>query len=73
MARDLSAHITVNPFVNGGQPTVMGSNVMVGQVVRWIEGGILVEHLLDDFPGLTREDIAACLEFAERLRAAASD
>ena len=52
---------------------MIGRNVMVNQIVRWIEGGILVEHLLDDFPGLTREDIAACLEFADRLRAAASD
>ena len=41
-----------------------GTRIPVRVVIEHIAGGDDVETLLAAFPGLTRDDIAACLEHA---------
>ncbi len=56
--------ITVDPGKRGGKPCVRGMRINVSDVLGYLASCEGVDHILDEFPELTREDIRACLEFA---------
>ena len=58
--------ITVNPNQCGGRPCIRGSRVRVKDILDMLAGGSTREEILQDFPYLEDEDIAAALEFAAR-------
>ena len=61
--------IVIDPEVRFGKPSVRGTRISVGDVLSYLAGGTSQEHLLEQFPQLTAEDIRACLAFAaERER-----
>ncbi len=53
-----------DPNVMGGKPTIRGMRVTVGMVVGLIGAGRTVEHVLEDFPYLEREDVLQALRYA---------
>lgn len=66
---DYHDHITMDPTVRSGKPTVRGTRITVSDVLEYLAGGMTQEEVLDDFPDLTRDDIRAVLAFAaERER-----
>lgn len=56
--------ISVDPSVMVGKPVVRGTRMPVYLVVQMLGSGIPVEEILADHPGLTAEDVRACLLFA---------
>lgn len=56
--------ITLNPAVMGGRPCIRGMRVTVGMVVGMVAAGHSTEEILELYPYLTREDVAAALHFA---------
>jgi uncharacterized protein (DUF433 family) len=63
-------HITLNPSVLVGKPVVKGTRLSVEFVVGLLAQGWSHADLLANYPGLTRESILACLDYArERLAA----
>ena len=58
--------ITVNPNQCGGRPCIRGSRVRVKDILDMLAGGSTREEILQDYPYLEDEDIAAALEFAAR-------
>lgn len=59
----VAAHITRNPEILGGKPIIRGTRIAVELVVDWIESGVAIEQVLDDYPNLTRDDIVAAVAF----------
>jgi len=59
--------ITVDPAVCHGKPCIKGTRIMVWQVVQFLANGDSVDDILAAYPGLTREDVQACLLFAAEL------
>ena len=59
--------ISIDPKVCHGQACVRGTRIPVHQIVRMLANGDTVEELLEDYPSLEREDIFACLDYAEVL------
>jgi len=59
--------IVVDPSVLAGKPVVRGTRLAVGFVVDLLAQGWLEADLLKNYPGLTREDIQACLKYASAL------
>ena len=59
--------ISINPKICHGQACVLGTRIPVHQVVRMLAHGDTIEDLLVEFSSLTREDIAACLDYAAEL------
>ena len=59
--------ISINPGICHGQACVRGTRVPVHQVVRMLASGDSVEEILRDYPQLSRDDIAACLNYAAEL------
>ena len=56
--------ITIEPGKRSGKPCIRGTRMAVKDVLEYLAGGMSVAELLDDFPGLTAEDIRACLAYA---------
>ncbi|MFO7776989.1 MAG: DUF433 domain-containing protein [Nitriliruptoraceae bacterium] len=56
--------ITTDPEVLGGVPCIRGLRVPVATVVGMVADGMTVDEILDDFPYLESDDIAAALRYA---------
>ena len=66
----MSDRITISPNVCHGQACIRGTRVPVHQIVRMLANGDTIEGLLEAYPSITREDIAACLDYAASMRVA---
>ena len=56
--------ITFNPDQCGGRPCIRGMRIRVKDVLDLLAANVPAEEILEDYPYLEAEDIAACLEFA---------
>ena len=61
---DLLKRIVLDPDVMVGQPCIQGTRLTVKYILNRLGHGETVEDILDEYQGLTREDILACLLFA---------
>lgn len=62
----LLARITSNPAVMAGKPVIRGTRLTVEYVINLLAHGAGFDEILDEYEGLTQEDIQACLLFASR-------
>lgn len=58
--------ITVDPRQCGGRPCIRSLRIRVKDVLDLLAAGASREEILEDYPLLETEDIAAVLEFAAR-------
>ena len=56
--------IVLNPEILDGKPVVRGSRIAVELVVGLLAQGWSETDILENYRGLQREDIQACLEYA---------
>jgi uncharacterized protein (DUF433 family) len=61
---DWQQRIAVDPKVLVGKPIVRGTRIAVEFVVDLLAQGWTEEQIIENYPGLTREDILACLQCA---------
>ena len=59
--------IVVDPEILAGKPVIRGTRLAVEFVLELLAAGRSESELLADYPGLTREDILACLSYASYL------
>ena len=59
-----SSVVHSDPDVMGGTPVFVGTRVPVQALIDYIEGGHSLEEFLNDFPTVSREQIAAVLDVA---------
>lgn len=61
--------IAVHPDICHGKPHIRGTRIMVTQILELLAAGKTFEQICsnDYFPDLTPEDIAACIEYANKL------
>jgi uncharacterized protein (DUF433 family) len=62
----LLERITVDLKVMVGKPVIRGTRLSVQFIVGLLSQGASAEEILDEYDGLTREDIQACLLFASK-------
>lgn len=60
----LLERITLNPKVMTGKPVIKGTRLTVQYILGLLAHGASFEEILQEYKGLTREDILACLLFA---------
>jgi uncharacterized protein (DUF433 family) len=63
----LSERIVVDPEVLAGKPVVRGTRLAVEFLLELLAAGQSENDLLNNYPGLVREDILACLSYASYL------
>jgi len=56
--------IVSNPAICHGTPVIRGTRIMVWLILEYLANGDSVDDVLAAHPGLTREDISACLAYA---------
>lgn len=62
--RPLLERITINPRVVAGKPVIKGTRLTVQYILGLLAHGGTVTEILQEYEGLTLEDIQACLLFA---------
>jgi len=61
---DWKERIVVDPAVLAGKPIVKGTRLAVEFIIDLLAQGWKEKDILDNYPGLTAEDIRACLHYA---------
>lgn len=64
--QELLQHISVNPKVMVGKPVIKGTRLTVEYILNLLAHGATMAEILDEYQGLTQEDIQACLLFATK-------
>jgi uncharacterized protein (DUF433 family) len=59
--------ITLDPAILDGKPVVRGTRLSVEHVIGLLADGWSEQDILADYPGLTADDITACLAYARDL------
>lgn len=61
---ELLKRIVINPKIMVGKPTIAGTRLTVQYIISLLAQGMTIPEILDEYKGLTIEDIQACLFFA---------
>jgi uncharacterized protein (DUF433 family) len=64
--QQLLERITLNPKVMAGKPVIRGTRLTVEYILNLLAHGTTVAEILEEYQGLTPEDIQACLLFAAK-------
>ena len=59
--------IVVDPEILVGKPVIRGTRIAVEFVLALLAAGQSENEILTNYPGLSREDILACLSYASYL------
>jgi len=60
-------HIASDPEILRGKPRLKGTRIPVGLVPGHLAAGKTAEDIIAEFPELTHDQIAACLDYAREL------
>jgi uncharacterized protein (DUF433 family) len=63
----LPERIVVDPKILAGKPVIRGTRLAVEFILELLAAGQSENDVLTNYPGLTREDILACLSYASYL------
>ena len=64
---DKHDRIAVDPDILVGKPVVRGTRIAVEHVVGLLAEGWTEQQVLDNYPGLSHDDVLACLQYASDL------
>jgi uncharacterized protein (DUF433 family) len=59
--------IIIDPEILVGKPVIKGTRLAVEFIVGLLAEGWSEQDILDNYPGLTSEDIKACLGYATEM------
>jgi uncharacterized protein (DUF433 family) len=59
--------ITLDPDIVAGKPVIRGTRLAVELILDLLAAGESENDILASYPGITRGDVRACLEYASYL------
>jgi uncharacterized protein (DUF433 family) len=59
--------IILDPSVLAGKPVIRGTRISVDLVLELLASGWDESAILHEYPGLKREDILACIRYAQEI------
>ena len=62
---ELLERVTRNPRVRVGKPVIRGTRLRVDFILGLLAYGMTVREILDEYSGIDRNDVLACLLFAK--------
>ncbi len=60
-------YIVSTPEVLRGKPRIDGTRIPVGLILGYLAARKTIEEIIEEFPDLSEEQIAACLDYAREL------
>lgn len=70
--QELIKRISSDPKVVTGKPVIRGTRLSVDFILNLLAHGATFDEILDEYEGLTMQDIQACLLFASQTIASAA-
>lgn len=68
MTRDeLLRRISIDPKICFGKPCIRGHRIWVSLVLDLLASGWSFQQVLDNYPGITEEDIRACIAYGAEM------
>lgn len=64
--KDLLNRITIDPKIMVGKPVIKGTRLTVERILGLLSQGMTNDEILQEYNKLTKEDILACLAFAQK-------
>jgi uncharacterized protein (DUF433 family) len=64
---DWKEHIIIDPGILVGKPVIKGTRLAVEFIIDLLAQGWSEQDILRNYPGITREDIQACLAYASEI------
>ena len=59
--------IEINPKIMLGKPVIKGTRITVEHIISMLAQGISIDEILQEYKGLTKREILACLQYAENI------
>lgn len=59
--------VHADPNICSGKPVIVGTRIMVRNILSMLKAGKTVDEVLKSYPGLTKEDIDAAVDYAIEL------
>jgi uncharacterized protein (DUF433 family) len=59
--------IEINPKIMLGKPVIKGTRITVENIISMLGQGISIDEILIEYKGLKKEEILACLQYAENI------
>ncbi|HAT81732.1 MAG TPA: hypothetical protein DCS17_10365 [Flavobacterium sp.] len=60
-------YIEINPKIMVGKPVIKGTRIAVEHIISLLAQGISIDEILQEYKGLTKLEILACLQYAENI------
>jgi uncharacterized protein (DUF433 family) len=64
---NLLARISIDPNICFGKPCIKGHRIWVSMILDYLAGGVSIEELLEEYPGIEREDVLACIAYGAEM------
>jgi uncharacterized protein (DUF433 family) len=62
----LLERIELNPLIMTGKPVIKGTRLTVEYILKLLANGAKIPEIIEEYQGLTEQDIYACLLFASQ-------
>lgn len=63
----LQDRIVRNPAILAGKPVIRGTRISVEHIIGCMAGGWSESDIIESYPHITHDDVAACLQYAHDL------
>jgi len=64
---DWNERIIIDPNILVGKPVIRGTRLAIEFIVELLAQGWTESEIIRNYPGITREDISACLMYATNI------
>jgi uncharacterized protein (DUF433 family) len=59
--------IEINPKIMLGKPVIKGTRITVEHIISLLSQDISIAEILNEYKGLQKQQILACLQYAENI------
>jgi uncharacterized protein (DUF433 family) len=64
---NLLSRISIDSNICFGKPCIRGHPIWVSLILDFLASGMTLEELLEEYPGIEREDVLACIAYGAEL------
>jgi uncharacterized protein (DUF433 family) len=67
MSNNLLSRISINPSICSSKPCIKGHRIWVSLILDLLAAGETMETILEEYPGVVKEDILACIAYGAEM------
>jgi uncharacterized protein (DUF433 family) len=61
----LNKVLTIEAGKRQSKPCIRGMRITLNDIIGWLQSGMSIQDILNDYPELNRRDVEACIQLAE--------